>query len=143
MSQAQEPSLPATSDTPDGQRLLAGLRELIRTLIRKRIFLQRNEAAKVIRIATGQPTPSLNFGAQNRVELQAGTFAVNLPFIDAQWIGVPLVFFKLSGTGTIKLTPTGFAPSTRTRPLINGAATLNIAAVGRYTLETDGANWFI
>lgn len=143
MSQAQEPSLPATSDTPEGQRLLTGLRDLIRTLIRQRIFLQRNEVTRIIRPLTGQPAPSLKYGEQNRIELQAGTFDLNLPLIDPSWIGTPLVVIKTTGTGTIKVNPVGFAPSTKVRPLVNNAATVNIAAVGRYTFETDGANWYL
>src|SRR5512147_2299740 len=113
MTQAQEPSVPAVSDKPGEQRLLAGLRDLIRQIMRTRVFLQRADIGKVIRPRLNQPVATLLFGELNRVELNAaGT--VNLPFITAEWVGVPLYLAKLDGAFAVTLSPTGFSPGSRT-----------------------------
>jgi len=142
MAQAQEPSVPAVSGKPDEQRLLSGVRELIRQIMRARVFLQRADIGRVIRPRTGQPSPSLLWNELNRVELNAaGT--VNLPFITAEWVGVPLYLAKVDGANALTLSPTGFSPGTRTRPTINGASTFSTSAAGLRTLMSDGQNWFI
>jgi len=140
---APEPSLPATSDSAEGQRLLSGVRSFVQTLLRLGIFLTRASIEKGIqRPKYGQVGASLVWGELNRVELGADA-AIQLPRIDAHFIGAPLDVVLMATGNALTLVPVGYGTDGRTVPLINGAASVTFNKVGLYVLKTDGENWWM
>jgi hypothetical protein len=140
----QTPNLPKSSDTPNGQRLLAGLDEFIRTVLRTGIFCARAEVSRKVQTRENDEIVTLKWGAFNRVEVNAAEARCQLPFISPQWIGQPLYVAKTNGGGTNTATfvPTGLAVDKRAALLVNNAATFSVSEVGLYVLMTDGQNWF-
>lgn len=145
MTQLREPNLPAVGKTPDEQRMLGGLRDIIRGLLREGIFLTRSgvERSSIIRPTTNGvgKSYSLAWGKLNRVELAANA-TVLLPPIESAWIGVPLYVAKLSVTGTLSLVPSGFALGSHVRPKVNNTTSIAVNSAGLNVLITDGLNWY-
>jgi hypothetical protein len=142
---AQEPSLPATSDDPKLQRLLAGTREIVQTLIRAGVFLSRSEVSSrtpILRPTVTGPTLSMRWGVLNRASLSAD-FTIQLPRIDSRWVGAPLDVVLMTTGNVLTLVPTGYALDGVTKPLINNAASVLFNTPGLYILKTDGLNWWM
>lgn len=142
MTLAPEPLIPKSDADPKAQRLLAGVGEFIRTVIRTGVFLTRPEVTRIITPMAGQPAPSLVWGVLNRVRLTAD-FDVQLPRILPQYVGQPLEVILLNTSSIATLRPTGLTLDGSRVPLVDGAASKAIDQIGLYILKTDGQDWYV
>jgi hypothetical protein len=138
----QTPNLPKSSDTPNGQRLLAGLDEFIRTVLRTGIFCARAEVKPKIQTREDGEIVQLQWGAFNRVQINAAGARCHLPVIAPQWIGQPLYLGKTAAGSFLTLLPSGRSVDGRAVPTVNDEPSLSLSAAGLYILMTDGQNWF-
>lgn len=141
MSQAQHPLLPTSGDTPDQQRMLAGLNNFVRSVLNLGIFLTRPKVSNIVLPRPHADTP-LRWSVLNRIVL-AQDAVVLLPRITPDTIGVPLDVVLLNALYTLTLAPSGLGGDRQTKPLINGAATISYTQIGLYILKNDGQNWFV
>lgn len=140
MMQSREPSIPELPGA-DGARLSAMLRELARSLLRSGLFLLRPRVASIIVPRDGADN-ALRWGELNRV-LLAQNSTVPLPRIESAMVGVPLEFVLLdAGAYSLTIIPSGLGLDRQQAPLINGVASINLSAIGIFTLKTDGQNWY-
>lgn len=144
MVRPAEPLIPKVGDTQASQRLLTGVNELTRTLIRSGAFLVRQEIGKLIIAKDGDATSKpLVWGALNRAAVPFA-MTVALPPIRSEWVGVPLYLANTSDQmNTLSVIPSGRALDGRGQPTINGLDTYNATMVGLYVFITDGQNWFV
>lgn len=139
-SQFQEPLIPAGTDAATS-RLTAGLRDLVRTIMRSGAFLLRPGLGAIMLPSDERPRFSLRWFELNRVLLSSAA-TVHLPRIRPEAVGLPLKLIKLSNVGTLTLQPTGLSLNGSTTPSVNDAPTVAFGDAGLYELVTDGTNWF-
>jgi hypothetical protein len=138
----QTPSLPTAAPDSMSQRLLQGVAELIRSIQRSGVFLERFDTGKVLRgPAADGGAIGLNWGGMNRVVLSANATFL-LPKMRQRNIGQLLMLCKLSATGTLTVKPSGNALNSTLTPTIDGGASRSVSAAGLYLFSNDGTGWF-
>lgn len=110
------------------------LGEQVRSLLRSNDLLRRLEPGPILRATTGSSVP-LGYGSLNRFEL-SGDAKVQLPAIDPAWVGVPLYFTKMSGTGIATVVGAGGATVDRS------ASGILRTEPGLSAVVNDGSGWF-
>jgi len=139
MKGINRPNFPTSSDTPDGQRLLAAVNELTTALLSSGVLLSRATPGDVLRsrVSTGIVAPvNLAWGSENRVDVGMGTGVAFLPSIRPEFIGTPLYMTKASPSGTVQIRPSGAGS------LVNCFSGITKQAAGLSTFLTDGTNWW-
>lgn len=139
MKGINRPSFPTSSDTPDGQRLLASVNELTTALLNSGAVLSRATPGAVLRskVSTGLVTPvNLAWGSENRVDVGISTGVAFLPTIRPEFIGTPLYMVKASPSGTVQVRPSGAGS------LVNSFSGITKQAAGLSMFLTDGTNWW-
>lgn len=133
MKGIDRPNFPTKADTPDAQRLLSAINEVVTALLNSGVLLSRATVGDQLRLKNGAVT--LAWGSLNRVDVGTATGVAFLPALRPELIGVPLYMTKASPSGTVQVRPSGVG-------LVNGFSGITKQAAGLSVLVNDGANWW-
>jgi hypothetical protein len=131
----KRPLFPSRSDSPEAQRLLNAVSELMGLTL-----TPASVPLKPISVPTGTAA-QLQFGGINRVVPPYGGKLV-LPGIRPQTVNIPLYVAKVVGSGLVDTIAIG-AGLTGVAPLVNGSSSgISRSAAGLQILLQDGVNWW-
>ncbi len=136
------PAFPRVASSPEGQRTLAGVGDIVRQMFAPGSFLQRLIPGRLLRpVVTGTPL-ALAWGEMNR--LPPGNIVARLPQIRPEWVGVPLTILKGATGGFAEIQPAGVRlDGSGRQPTVDGKPYgFWLREPGMRQLITDGANWF-
>jgi hypothetical protein len=135
------PIFPSVGGSPDAQRLVTAVNEVMTALLTSGALLGRVPPGEILRPKNGQV--SLAWGQQNRVDVGASTGLAKLPAIRPELIGQPLYLSKLSPSGVVSVKASGKAADGVSTPLVDGSPTgIQRRAAGLSAFMTDGQNWY-
>lgn len=131
----KRPLFPAQSESPEAQRLLNAVRELMALTV-----TPDSRPLPPISIPTGT-VAQLHFGGINRIVPPYGG-KLALPGIRPQSVNIPLYVAKVTPSGVMSTIAIG-AGLTGVAPLVNGSTSgISREAAGLQILLQDGVNWW-
>ncbi len=131
----KRPLFPSLADSPDGQRLLTAVRELMSIALNT-----DSPNAPLISCPTGT-VAQLHFGVLNRVYPPYGGY-LSLPKIDARTVNTPLYVAKGVPSGVVKTIPIGKGLTGVTAFLNGSPSGITRVAAGLQIFLQDGVNWW-
>jgi hypothetical protein len=140
---SNSPLFPSVGDDAKQQRLLAGVRELVQSVLVSLNIPKRLVTSQPFSVASGM-IRAASWGTLNRINPPYDGL-IALPRMRPDTVNVPVSVLKAVATGTMRIVTGGPGLDGKTPPRINGSPTgllLATGFVGVRAFYPDGVDWW-